>query len=41
MRSYDDMVRSGDWPPTNREAIRFYVGLAIGVFIGWIVRGAL
>ena len=41
MRSYEDMVRSGDWPPTNREAIRFYVGLVIGVIIGWAARGVV
>lgn len=29
------MIRSGDWPPTNRGAIRFMVGMLVGILIGY------
>lgn len=35
MRSYEEMLESGDWPPTNRETIRMVIGLAIGLVIGF------
>ncbi len=34
MRSYEEMVESGDWPPSNREAIRMAVAMLVGIFIG-------
>jgi hypothetical protein len=27
MRSYEEMIESGDWPPSNRETIRFLLGV--------------
>lgn len=42
MRSYEQMVRSGDWPPTNRETIRMVIGWVIGFIMGgaagWLLR---
>lgn len=37
MRSYEQMVEDGDWPPTNRETIRFLVGWVIGGLVGFAV----
>lgn len=41
MRSYEQMVESGDWPPTNRETILMFVGGVIGFIIGFTVALAL
>lgn len=35
MRSYEEMLESGDWPPTNRETIRMIIGGVIGFVIGF------
>lgn len=35
VRSYEEMVEAGDWPPTNKQTALFVVGLLIGGFIGW------
>ncbi len=36
MRSYENMIESGDWPPTNRETIRMMVGWVIGFIMGGV-----
>lgn len=44
-RSYQEMVESGDWPPTNRETIRMTVGwvlgLIVGLALGWVIWGEI
>ncbi len=35
MRSYEQMVEDGDWPPTNRQFALFLVGMVVGGFITW------
>lgn len=41
MRSYQDMVETGDWPPTNRETIRMAVGWIIGFIVGCAAMWAI
>jgi len=35
MRRYEDLIRDGAWPPTNRETILFMIGMFIGGLVGW------
>lgn len=33
IRSYEQMVDDGDWPPNNRESILFIIGMVVGALI--------
>ncbi len=39
VRSYEQMVKDGDWPPTARETVLFWIGLTIGLLAGFLLRG--
>lgn len=40
MRSYEQMVEDGDWPPTNKETIMFLIGCFVGGFVYWAFTAA-
>ncbi|MBL8290790.1 MAG: hypothetical protein JNN08_03080 [Bryobacterales bacterium] len=31
--SYEQLIREGRWPPTNRETILFLIGAVVGGFV--------
>lgn len=41
MRSYEEMVEAGDWPPTNRETLRFLAGWVVGFIVGFAAAYAI